>query len=77
MTQFEAQIDVRKYAPKDKKTNIFSTWNNLTPGGTMELINDHDPKPLFHLFSAEHAGLFTWGYLEEGPDVWRVAISKK
>lgn len=77
MTQFDAQVDVRKYAPKDKQPTIFSTWNNLKPGEKMELINDHDPKPLYYLFSAEQAGLFTWDYLEEGPNVWRVAISKK
>lgn len=77
MPQFAAQIDVRKFAPKDKQPNIFSTWNNLKPGEKMELTNDHDPKPLYYLFSAEHAGLFTWDYLEEGPDVWRVAITKK
>ncbi|GAB6152067.1 DUF2249 domain-containing protein [Desulfosporosinus burensis] len=77
MTSFAAQIDVRQYAPKDKQPNIFSTWNSLKSGETMELTNDHDPKPLYYLFSAEHAGLFTWDYLQEGPDVWRVAITKK
>lgn len=77
MTLFTAQVDVRQYAPKDKQPTIFSTWNSLKPGEKMELINDHDPKPLYYLFSSEHAGLFTWDYLEEGPNVWRVAISKK
>ncbi len=77
MTLFAAQVDVRQYAPKDKQPAIFNTWNSLKSGETMELTNDHDPKPLYHLFSAEHAGLFTWDYLQEGPDVWRVAITKK
>lgn len=77
MTLFAAQVDVRKYAPKDKQPTILSTWNNLKSGEKMELINDHDPKPLYHLFSAEHAGFFTWDYLNEGPDIWRVAILKK
>lgn len=77
MTNFTSQIDVRKFAPKDKQANIFSTWNNLKQGEKMELINDHDPKPLYYLFSSEYAGLFTWDYLEEGPEVWRVAITKQ
>ena len=40
------------------------------------LVNDHDPKPLYYQFSFERAGTFTWRYLEEGPEVWRVEIGK-
>ena len=40
------------------------------------LVNDHDPKPLYYQFAAEHEGEFSWGYLEEGPDVWRVRIGR-
>lgn len=42
----------------------------------MELINDHNPKPLHYQFKAEREGFFYWDYLEEGPEVWRVAITK-
>lgn len=77
MTLFNAQVDVRRCLPKDKKPTIFSAWNSLKPGQAMELINDHDPRPLYNLFSDEHTGLFSWEYLEKGPDVWRIAISKK
>lgn len=76
MNEFAAQVDARKYAPKDKHATIFKTWNNLNPGEKMELINDHDPKPLYYQFAAEEAGHFEWVYLEEGPEVWRVAITK-
>ena len=27
-------------------------------------------------FSFERAGVFTWKYLEEGPEVWRAEIGK-
>jgi uncharacterized protein (DUF2249 family) len=40
------------------------------------LVNDHDPKPLRYQFEAEHAGEFTWEYLESGPEVWRVRIGR-
>lgn len=39
-------------------------------------LNDHDPKPLYYQFEAEHAGQFTWEYLEQGPEVWRVRIGR-
>ncbi|OYD06695.1 hypothetical protein CHM34_15370 [Paludifilum halophilum] len=43
---------------------------------TMELVNDHDPKPLYYQFRAERTGSFEWEYLDQGPEVWRVAIRK-
>jgi uncharacterized protein (DUF2249 family) len=43
----------------------------------MELINDHDPKPLRYQFMMELPDRFEWDYLEEGPEVWRVSIGKK
>ncbi|MHB1250237.1 MAG: DUF2249 domain-containing protein [Polaromonas sp.] len=39
-------------------------------------MNDHDPKPLYYQFDAEHPGEFTWDYLESGPETWRVRIGK-
>ena len=77
MTQFAAKVDAREYEPKDKHTVIFDTFNKLNSGEVMELINDHDPRPLHYQLLAEYEGMFEWTYLEEGPEIWRVAIGKK
>ena len=77
MSQFAAQVDARKYEPREKHAVIFQTFNNLNSGEAMELINDHDPKPLHYQFLAEYEGRFEWEYLEQGPEVWRVSIGKK
>ena len=45
-------------------------------GEAFIVVNDHDPKPLDYQFSAERAGTFTWRYLEEVPEVWRVEIGQ-
>jgi uncharacterized protein (DUF2249 family) len=42
----------------------------------MELINDHDPKPLRARFESDLPGKFSWDYLEQGPATWRVAITR-
>ncbi|NLX62234.1 MAG: DUF2249 domain-containing protein [Tissierellia bacterium] len=76
MSEFAARIDVRLYEPKDKHPKIFETFKSLKKGEKMELINDHDPKPLYYQMSAEMTGQFQWEYLEEGPEVWRVSIKK-
>lgn len=41
------------------------------------LVNDHDPKPLTSQFESKHRGQFTWEYLEQGPEVWRVEIGRR
>jgi uncharacterized protein (DUF2249 family) len=72
----QSQLDVRPLAPRERHPLIFSTFGALGVGHAMELINDHDPKPLYYQFQAELPGAFSWDYLEEGPDTWRVAITR-
>jgi uncharacterized protein (DUF2249 family) len=69
-------IDVRPVVPKEKHPAIFSMFNSLLDGETMQLINDHDPKPLYYQMQAENTGQFEWQYVEQGPEVWRVNIKK-
>ncbi|MHB1433287.1 MAG: DUF2249 domain-containing protein [Streptosporangiaceae bacterium] len=69
-------LDVRELAPALRHQTIFDTYRALPPGTGFVLVNDHDPKPLRYQFEAEHAGQFTWSYLESGPRVWRVRIGR-
>ena len=69
--QSPAVVDVRQIAPRDRHPLIFQTFERLTPGEAMLLVNDHEPRPLYYQFSAERPGEFTWTYLEAGPEVWR------
>ena len=69
-------LDVRTLIPREKHPAIHATFEKLNPGESLTLINDHDPKPLYYEFSAEKAGQFTWEYLEKGPEVWKVLITK-
>ena len=70
------RVDVREVAPRDRHPLIFSTFRSLGAGQTMELVNDHDPRPLYDQMQAEQPGRFSWDYVENGPDVWRVRIVK-
>ena len=69
-------IDVRDMAPRERHPLIFATFDALHAGEAFLLVNDHDPKPLYYQFSAEHSGQFAWEYLERGPETWQVRISK-
>lgn len=69
-------LDVRQLAPAQRHSTIFNTWFELASGEAFILVNDHDPKPLYYQFDAEHPGEYTWEYLENGPEVWRVKVGK-
>lgn len=70
------ELDVRPEIPARRHQLIFETYRSLEPGEAFELVNDHDPKPLYHQFAAEHAGEFEWTPVEEGPEVWRIRIAR-
>lgn len=72
----EPVVDVREIVPRERHPLIFSTFRALEDKQAMLLVNDHDPRPLYYQFQAELPGGFTWDYLESGPDVWRVRITK-
>ena len=69
-------LDVRVIPPREKHPTIFQTFAALKPGESFILLNDHDPRPLKYQFEYEHAGQFSWHYVEEGPTVWRVEIAR-
>lgn len=72
----EPIVDVRAIEPRYRHPLIFDTFASLSPGQSMILVNDHDPKPLYYQFNYERAGQFDWTYLQEGPAEWRVRIAR-
>jgi len=73
---WDPELDVRAIPHGQRHDVIFVTYDALLAGDGFVLVNDHDPKPLRYQFEAEHAGEFTWNYLESGPEVWRVRIGR-
>ncbi|HMN49820.1 MAG TPA: DUF2249 domain-containing protein [Ignavibacteriaceae bacterium] len=69
-------LDIRPVPPREKHPTIFKMFDSLNNGETFQLINDHDPKPLYYQFNAERSEQFGWENIESGPEVWRVNISK-
>ncbi len=71
------ELDVTTIAPKDRHPLIFKTFDGLKADDGFVLVNDHDPKPLYYSFLHEREGRFGWEYLEQGPEVWKVRITRK
>ena len=72
----QTTIDVRQIPPRQRHPLIFDTFDKLSSGEGFVLVNDHDPRPLFYQFEAERAGLFAWDKLMDGPEEWRVLITR-
>ena len=69
-------LDLRPLPVFERHEKIFQVWDGLASGQALEIINDHDPKPLWYQFEVEYKGKYNWEYLEKGPKDWRVRIAK-
>jgi regulator of cell morphogenesis and NO signaling len=62
--------------PALKHPTIFRKFDALAEGESFVIVNDHDPKPLYYQLLAERGNIFSWDYLEQGPEIWKVHIKK-
>jgi uncharacterized protein (DUF2249 family) len=76
MTVATEPIDVRTVPPPQRHPLIFGRFDALAPGESIELVNDHDPVPLYFQFERTRPGQFAWRYLEAGPQRWHVRIGR-
>lgn len=74
--QSSITLDVTSIEPKLQHTTIFEKFDQLGPEESLIINNDHDPKPLYYQLLGEMGNEFSWDYLENGPDVWKVKITK-
>ena len=76
MSNTVSVIDVRTIAPYERHAQIFGRLDALGAGESLQIVNDHDPVPLHMQLENRAPGQFQWAYLQSGPDLWRVQISK-
>ena len=76
MTATVDLIDVRTVPPPQRHPLIFGTFDELAPGQAFEIVNDHDPVPLYFQFEQTRPDQFAWRYLEAGPAQWHVRIAR-
>ena len=76
MEAYTHTIDMTALPHDIKHQKLFGTLDSLKPGETLKIINDHEPKPLRFRLEAMQKGAFGWEYEQEGPDVWKVVITR-
>ncbi|WP_084466347.1 DUF542 domain-containing protein [Kaistella palustris] len=70
------RLNVTVIEPRLKHPTIFKYFDALKPGQSFIIENDHDPKPLYYELIGERGNIFTWEYLQQGPELFVVKISK-
>ncbi|ADB60649.1 DUF2249 domain-containing protein [Haloterrigena sp. SYSU A558-1] len=56
------RLDVRDVPPMNRHPKIHDAFEELEPGETLTIVNDHEPKPLFYEFQAEVDAFDADGY---------------
>jgi uncharacterized protein (DUF2249 family)/quercetin dioxygenase-like cupin family protein len=70
------EIDIRAVPRPQRHPLIFAKFDSLPVGSSVLLINDHDPVPLSQQFESFRPGQAAWEYLERGPNIFRIRITK-
>jgi uncharacterized protein (DUF2249 family)/quercetin dioxygenase-like cupin family protein len=70
------ELDVRGLRKPDKHPAVFQAYDALDVGGSVDLVNDHDPQHLREELEVDHPGSHRWEYLDERPTAWRIRITK-
>ena len=70
-------LNVTLLEPRQKHPTIFDRFDELAEGESLTIHNDHDPKPLYYQLLGERGNIFVWEYLEQGPQWWKVRITKR
>jgi uncharacterized protein (DUF2249 family) len=76
-TDDDGVLDVRALPHgKGRHEAIFGRLAGLTVGQSLVIRNDHDPKPLHYQLDAAWPGRYGWDYVESGPQLWQIAITR-
>lgn len=75
-TTDDARFDAREIPCQIKHPLIMQRWFALPVGAHFILVNDHDPEPLYYQFNALFPQAFAWDYVERGPEVFQIKITK-
>jgi uncharacterized protein (DUF2249 family) len=70
-------LDVRDMPFWHRLPKILAAVDRLESGAAFELVADLDPWPLRDYLAATRAGLLDWEVLDDGPQTWRIRVSRR
>lgn len=70
------ELDVRAIPHAIRHATVFGALGAIPAGGSLDLVAPHDPKPLLSQIADRESGAITVRYLTEGPDAWRLRLTR-
>ena len=70
------ELDLREIPRPQRHPLIFAKFDALAVGGSLQLLNDHDPVPLNRQFDNIRPGQALWEYIVRGPSLFRIRIRR-
>jgi len=72
-------LDLREMPPPERHPKIHDSFEALSSGETLRIINDHEPKPLFYELQAEVEAFDAANYRceQEGPQKYVADLPKQ
>jgi uncharacterized protein (DUF2249 family) len=72
-------LDLRDVPPPERHPKIFEAFSALNPGAVLELVNDHEPRPLYYELREEVPSFDADGYEVEkrGPEEFVAKLPKE
>lgn len=78
MSEEIMKVVISNLDPVNRYPTVSKTFEGLKSGEKLELVNDHELQHLLkYKFSEDYPDQYDYVYLEEGPDVWRVMVTKR
>jgi uncharacterized protein (DUF2249 family) len=69
-------LDSRTIPHAIRHAAIFDALEAIQPGISLDLMASHDPLPLLAQLERNHPNTFSITYLESGPDVWTLHLTR-
>ncbi|UNX54593.1 DUF2249 domain-containing protein [Georgenia sp. TF02-10] len=69
-------LDVRPVPHAIRHATVFGALGAIAPGFALDLVAPHNPLPLLAQIEQREPGAFTVEYLEEGPEAWRLRLTR-
>lgn len=69
------ELDVRVIPHAIRHGAVFGAMDQIGEGGSIVLVAHHDPVPLLRQLQARYSQ-FGAAYLTEGPDEWKLVLSR-
>jgi len=72
----EIVINVQELEPRLRHQTIFDTFDGLEEGESLVIHNNHDPQPVYYQLMDIRGNIFSWEYLQQGPEWWDIRVTR-